>query len=105
MGIYLHVIGLGGQTVEGVPTEEALTLHIETFHLINFVYPTPSVSWVDSPQGNQGTPKQTNSNSQFAMVYLHVHGILIPIVERIFAKEAMQDRPNIQLQRSFATYS
>ena len=96
--MYLHVLGLRGQTVEGVATEEALSLHNETFHSINFVYPPPSVSWVDSPpaapQGNQGTPVQTNSNSQFAMVYLHVLGILILTVERIVAKQAMQDRPN-----------
>ena len=65
------------------------------------------MSWVDSPpagpQGNQGTPEQSNRNSQFAMLYLHVLGILIPSVERIVAKEAMQDRTNINMQKIFET--
>ena len=66
------------------------------------------MSWVDSPpaalQGNQGKPEQTNRNSQFAMLYLHVLGIPIPTVKRMVAKEAMQDRPNIHMQKSFATH-
>ena len=37
------------------------------------------------------------------MLYLHGLGILIQTVERIVAKEAMQDRPNIHMQRIFAT--
>ena len=36
------------------------------------------------------------------MMYLHMLSLLVPTVERIIAEKAMQDRPNIHLQRSFA---